>query len=165
MAMMQEDAPEEKTPYDRQIRSIFYDLKARRQAAGMSISTLASIMREDQKSVSDAENGLRGMTLLRMFEMADALNLTVSVKFDAEIAEKSPARFKLNNLEIFRYVPEEAKELILRFLSNRADILLLNDRIPAKRRLIEVCDSSILGLLSIYVPVTDLEVACNALLG
>ena len=166
MTMMQEESPKKKpSPYAKQIRSIFYELKARREAAGVSLSALACILRTDRKCLSDAENGLGGMTLQRMFEMADALNLTVSVKFDGENGEKSPARFKLDNLEIFRYIPKEAKDLILKFLSNRTDILLLDDGIPAKRRLLEVCESSILGLLSIYVPVADLEEACDALLG
>jgi len=166
MTMMQEEAPKKKTtPYDRQIRSIFYDLKARRQAAGLSVTELANRMGANRQCLADAENGLSGMTLQRMFEMADALGLTVSVKFDGKDAENNPARVMLNSLEIFRYIPKEAKDLILTFLSNRADVLLLDDRSPAKRRLIEACESSILELLSIYVPVTDLEVACDALLG
>ena len=58
------------------------ELKRRRLEAGVSISELARRMGTERARLSEIENGRGGLTLKRMLEYAEALGLTVTIKFE-----------------------------------------------------------------------------------
>lgn len=64
------------------MEEVINELKARRLAAGVSISEVARRMGTDRTKISEIENGRVGLTLKRMLAYADALGLKVTIKFE-----------------------------------------------------------------------------------
>jgi transcriptional regulator with XRE-family HTH domain len=64
------------------MEEVINELKARRLAAGVSISEVARRMGTDRAKISEIENGRVGLTLKRMLAYADALGLKVTIKFE-----------------------------------------------------------------------------------
>lgn len=64
------------------MEEIIKELKARREAAGLSITEVARRMKTERARISEIENGRGGLTLKRLYEYADALGLKVTIKFE-----------------------------------------------------------------------------------
>ena len=64
------------------MEEIIKELKARREAAGLSITEVARLMKTERARISEIENGRGGLTLKRLYEYADALGLKVTIKFE-----------------------------------------------------------------------------------
>ena len=64
------------------MEEIINELKALREAKGLSISEVARRMGTNYSRISEIENGRGGLTLKRLLNYADALGLKVIIKFE-----------------------------------------------------------------------------------
>lgn len=67
---------------DGPIKAIVSELKAYREASGVSITEVAKRIGTERARISEIENGRGGLTLKRMFLIAEALGLVVKVEFE-----------------------------------------------------------------------------------
>lgn len=73
---------------DGPLTAIVSELKAYRLASGVSITEVARRIGTDRTKISEIENGRYNLTLKRMFQIAEALGLVVTVKFDRVTVKK-----------------------------------------------------------------------------
>lgn len=64
------------------MNQVIDELRERRLAAGVSIGELARRMGTPRERISEIENGRGGLTLKRMYQYAEALGLSVTIKFE-----------------------------------------------------------------------------------
>ena len=64
------------------MEEIIKELKALREAKGLSISEVSRRMGTNFSRISEIENGRGGLTLKRLIAWADALGLKVNIKFE-----------------------------------------------------------------------------------
>lgn len=97
-------------------------IKARRKELGMSADKLAEILGKDRSTIFRYEKGdIENLPLDILQPIADALNTTPSYLMGWDNKKSSPDEIKLTEgekmlLDLFRQVPEEQQQLVLRMI-------------------------------------------------
>lgn len=96
-------------------------IKQAREEMGLSQRDMAKLYGTSQSKISDLERGRVQITALQIIEFAKMLNKPISYFFPSDIS-KDTAPLEAKLLDIFRKLPEDWKERVLREVVKFAEV-------------------------------------------